>query len=53
VDVTGQFLGSSIVRYDRQTDTCIIVKSPTRQAWTIDQAVADALAVGREIRSGA
>jgi hypothetical protein len=52
-DVTGQFLGSSIVTYDRQTDTCLIAKSLTRYAWTIDQAVADALAVGREIRSGA
>lgn len=53
VDVTNQFLGSSIVRYDRQTDVCLIVKSPTRHAWTIDQAVADAVAVGREIRSSA
>jgi hypothetical protein len=53
VDVTGQFLGSSIVRYDRREDTCLIVKSPSRHAWTIEQAVADALAVGREIRSGA
>lgn len=53
VDVTDQFLGSSIVRYHRREDTCLIVKSPTRHAWTIDQAVADAVAVGREVRSDA
>lgn len=52
VDVASQFLGSSIVSYDRQTDTCLLVKSPTRYAWTLDQAVADAVAVSREMRSG-
>jgi hypothetical protein len=51
VDVTGQFLGTSIVTYDPKTDASLIVKSPTRHAWTIDQAVADAVALGREIRS--
>jgi len=51
VDVTGQFLGTSIVTYDPKTDTSLIIKSPTRHAWTIDQAVADAVALGREIRS--
>lgn len=51
VDVTGQFLGTSIVTYDPKTDASLIIKSPTRHAWTIDQAVADAVALGREIRS--
>jgi hypothetical protein len=51
IDMSGQFLGSSIVTYDRQTETSLIVKSPTRHAWTIDQAVADAVALSREIRS--
>jgi hypothetical protein len=51
VDVTGKFLGNSIVTYHRQSDTSLIVKSPTRHAWTIDQAVADAVALSREIRS--
>lgn len=51
IDVTSQFLGSSIVVYDRDAETSIIVKSPTRHAWTIDQAVADGIAVSREIRS--
>jgi hypothetical protein len=51
VDVMGQFLGSSIVTYDPRTDTSLIVKSPTRHAWTIEQAVADAVALSREIRS--
>ena len=52
IDVTGQFLGSSIIAYDRRTDTSLIIKSPTRNAWTIDQAVTDAVALSREIRSG-
>jgi hypothetical protein len=51
LDVTGQFLGTSIVTYDLKTDASLIIKSPTRHAWTIDQAVADAVALGREIRS--
>ncbi|MBR0852835.1 N-6 DNA methylase [Bradyrhizobium liaoningense] len=51
VDVSGQFLGTSIVTYDSESDVSLIVKSPTRHAWTIDQAVADAMAVSREIRS--
>ncbi len=51
VDVSGQFLGTSIVTYDVEDDTSLIVKSPTRHAWTIDQAVTDAMAVSREIRS--
>lgn len=52
VDVSGQFLGTSIVTYDSDSDTSLIVKSQTRHAWTIDQAVADAIAISREIRSG-
>jgi hypothetical protein len=51
IDVSGQFLGTSIVTYDSESDISLIVKSPTRHAWTIDQAVADAMAVSREIRS--
>lgn len=51
VDVSGQFLGASIVTYDSESDVSLIVKSTTRHAWTIDQAVADAMAVSREIRN--
>jgi hypothetical protein len=51
VDLSGQFLGTSIVTYDPENDISLIVKSPTRHAWTIDQAVTDAMAVSREIRS--
>jgi hypothetical protein len=51
IDVTRCFLGSSIISYDRHTDTSVIIKSPTRHAWTIDQAVADAVALTRELRS--
>lgn len=46
----GQFLGNSIVTFDREQETSIIVKAPLRSAWTIDQAVADAAALGREMR---
>jgi hypothetical protein len=52
IDITGQFLGSSIIKYDLETETLLIVKSPARYAWTIDQAVGDALALSREIRGG-
>ncbi len=50
VDVSDRFLAASIVRYDIASGTSILVKSPAKQAWTIDQAVSDALAVTREIR---
>jgi hypothetical protein len=50
VDVKRQFLSGSIVVYDRQTDSSVIVKSPTKAAWTIDQAVTDALALSSEMR---
>ncbi|WP_441277225.1 N-6 DNA methylase [Tardiphaga sp. 172_B4_N1_3] len=46
----GQFLGNSIVTFDRKRETSVIVKTPSRSAWTIDQAVADAAALGREMR---
>jgi hypothetical protein len=51
IDVTGQFLGSSIVNFDKKSNTALIIKSPTRYAWTIDQAVTDAATLRREIRS--
>jgi hypothetical protein len=51
VDIGGRFLGSSIILYNQRSGTSVIVKSPTRIAWTIDQAVADAVALRREIRS--
>ena len=52
IDVTGQFLASSIVLHDRVGGTCLIVKSVARHAWTIEQAVTDAVAVTREMRGG-
>ncbi|UVK46711.1 hypothetical protein BPNPMPFG_002413 [Mesorhizobium sp. AR07] len=51
IDVTGQFLGSSIIAFERDSQTAMLAKSPTRHSWTIDQAVTDAAAVAREIRS--
>ncbi|WP_074447940.1 N-6 DNA methylase [Bradyrhizobium yuanmingense] len=46
----GQFLGNSLVTYDAELETSVIAKAPSRSAWTIDQAVADAAALSREIR---
>jgi hypothetical protein len=49
-DVSNRFLASSIVCFDESAKTAYLVKPRSHHAWTIDQAVTDALLVTREIR---
>ena len=45
-----RFVGSSIVSCGPTPNSCTVIKTPTRHAWTIEQAVADAVAICREMR---
>jgi len=45
-----QFLGNSLVARSTNDEGYLLVKSMTRQAWTLEQAVADASAVFRVIQ---
>lgn len=52
-DVADQFLSNSIVTLNREKGFASIAKPSVRYAWTIDQAVLDAMALSREIRRSA
>lgn len=52
-ELSGRFLSGSIVSVDRDRGFAAISKPAARFAWTLDQAVADALALRREIRRSA
>lgn len=51
--IDSAFLASSIVRCDPGGRWAVVSKSPTRHAWTLDQAVSDAIAISREMRRAA
>ncbi len=46
----GKYIGSSMIEVDRTARCAWIYKSPLLYAWTIDQAVSDAIAVVRSLR---
>ena len=49
-DLTDRFLGTSIVIVNRDHGVAFVVKPKAKFAWTLDQAVSDAMAVRREIK---
>lgn|GEM_PF-2887729 len=48
--VHGQYLGASSIMVERSSGTAEILKAPILYAWTIDQAVTDAIALTRAMR---
>lgn len=51
MDLAGRYLGSSLVTSGPGSRTAMIHKGAILNAWTLDQAVADAIAVGIAMRS--
>jgi hypothetical protein len=51
IESDGSFIASSVIAFDRHRRSGTVVKSEGRFAWTADQAVADAEAMARVVRT--